>query len=60
MDCSLPASSVHGDFPGKHTGVGAFPALVGRFFTTEPPEKPLPWFLIYTWASQQNLIHGLL
>ena len=22
MDCSLPSSSVHGDFPGKSTGVG--------------------------------------
>ena len=22
MDCSLPGSSVHGDFPGKSTGVG--------------------------------------
>ena len=21
-DCSLPGSSVHGDFPGKSTGVG--------------------------------------
>ena len=23
MDCSLPGSSVHGNFPGKRTGVGA-------------------------------------
>ena len=23
MDCSLPGSSVHGDFPGKNTGVVA-------------------------------------
>ena len=22
MDCSLPGSSIHGDFPGKSTGVG--------------------------------------
>ena len=22
MDCSPPGSSVHGDFPGKNTGVG--------------------------------------
>ena len=39
------------DFPGKNTGVGChsllhpgiepeFPALVGRFLTTEPPGKP--------------------
>ena len=24
MDCSLSASSVHGDSPGKNTGVGGF------------------------------------
>ena len=44
MDCSPPGSSVHGDSPGKTTGVGShsllqafFPAQVsciaGRFFT---------------------------
>ena len=55
MDCSLPGSSVHGlprqeywselplpsprdllDSGMKHT----FPALVGIFFTSEPPRKP--------------------
>ena len=91
MDCSLPGSSVHGDSPGKKTGVGfhallqgifpiqgsnpgllhcrilyhlsqpgalewavnhhsmgsfwsrhwtPFPALAGRFSTTEPPSFP--------------------
>ena len=47
MDCSLPGSSVHGDSPGKHTGVGCHallqgikptflmsPALAGGLFTT--------------------------
>jgi len=29
MDCSLPGSSVHGDFPGKNTGVG-FHALLQK------------------------------
>ena len=24
IDCSLPGSSVHGDFPGKNTGVGCY------------------------------------
>ena len=44
MICSLPGSPVHGDFPGKNTGVGChallqgiFPTQVsliaGRFFT---------------------------
>ena len=55
MDCSPPGSSVHGDSPGKSTGVGChallqgiFPTrdqtqvscIAGRFFTTEPPGKP--------------------
>ena len=55
MDCS-PGYSLW-DFPGKNTGVGCHspspgdlpdpgiepmsPALVGRFFTTEPPGKSL-------------------
>ena len=48
MDCSLPGSSVHGDYPGKNTGVGCMPSsrgssqprdrtqvshIAGRFFT---------------------------
>ena len=56
MDCSQPGSSVHRDFPGKNTGLGChfllqgiFPTqglnlvsfLAGRFFTTEPPGKPV-------------------
>ena len=55
IDCSLPGSSVHGDSPGKNTGVGnlsslqgIFPTqgsnqvslIAGRFFTAEPPGKP--------------------
>ena len=27
MDCSLPGSLVHGDFPGKNTGVGCYALL---------------------------------
>ena len=27
MDCSLPGSSVHGDSPGKNTGVGSLSLL---------------------------------
>ena len=33
MDCSLPVSSVHGDPPGKNTGVGCH-ALTQRIFPT--------------------------
>ena len=56
MDCSLPGSSVHGDSPGKNTGVGCHPSLQGTFptqgskpglpalqvdsFLCEPPGKP--------------------
>ena len=56
MDCSLPDSSVHGDSPGKNTGVGCHALLQGIFpiqgynpglphcrqisLPTEPPGKP--------------------
>ena len=33
MDCSLPGSSVHGDSPGKNTGVGCHFLLQGIFPT---------------------------
>ena len=33
MDCSPPGSSVHGDSPGKNTGVGCHFLLQGIFFT---------------------------
>ena len=31
MDCNLPGSSVHGDFPGKNTGVSCHALLQGIF-----------------------------
>ena len=33
MDCSLPGPSVHGDPPGKNTGVGCHVLLQGTFLT---------------------------
>ena len=33
MDCSLPGSSVHGNSPGKNTGVGRHALLPGIFPT---------------------------
>ena len=33
MDCSQPGSSVHGDSPGKNTGVGCHVLLQGIFPT---------------------------
>ena len=35
MDCSLPGSSVHGDSPGKNTGVGCHFLFQGIFPTQE-------------------------
>ena len=55
VDCSPPGSSVHGDSPGKNTGVGChallqgiFPIqgsnpgllITGRFFTIWANDKP--------------------
>ena len=56
MDCSLPGTSIHG-FPKQEYWNGLpfpspgdlpdpgikpmSPALVGKFFTTEPPGKPI-------------------
>ena len=51
MDCNPPGSSVHGDSPGKNTGVVAMPsswvgikpkspALQANSLLTEPPGKP--------------------
>ena len=33
MDCSPPGSSLHGDSPGRNTGVGCFALLQGTFPT---------------------------
>ena len=41
MDCSPPGSSVHGDSPGKNTGVGC-PALLQGIFPTERLNPGLP------------------
>ena len=43
MDCSLPDSSVHGDSPGKNTGVGCHSHLQGIFPAQEPNLGLLPW-----------------
>ena len=41
MDCSLPGSSVHGDSPGKNTGVGCH-ALLQGIFPTKGSNPGLP------------------
>ncbi|KAI4548663.1 hypothetical protein MG293_000993 [Ovis ammon polii] len=46
VDCSPPGSSVHGDSPGKNTGVGCHALLQGIFLTqgieSASPASPLP------------------
>ena len=49
MDCSLPGSSVHGDSPGKNTGIGCHALLQGIFPQgrgTEPTSPTLQWILL--------------
>ena len=41
MDCSPPGSSVHGDLPGKNTGVGCH-ALLQGIFPTQRSNPGLP------------------
>ena len=41
MDCSLPGSSVHGDSPGKNTGMGCHAAIQG-IFPTQGSNPGLP------------------
>ena len=73
MDHGSPSSSVHRIFQARilewvaisssgnlpNTGIEPMsPALAGRFFTTEPPGKPLNWWtgnnLGYKSTTQQN------
>ena len=46
--CSWPASSVHGDFPGKYTGVGCHALLQGIF----PTQGSNPGLLYYHLSHQ--------
>ena len=57
MDCSLPGSSVHGDWdsPGKNTGVGCHFLLQGSFSTQGSNQGMLRLLhleqILYRWAS---------
>ena len=42
MDHSLPGSSVHGDSPGKNTGVGCHALLLQGIFPTQGSNPGLP------------------
>ena len=54
MDCSLPGSSVHGDSPGKNTGVGCHALLQGIF----PNQGPNPGFPRYRQILYQLSYQG--
>ena len=72
MDCSPPGSSVHGDSPGKNTGVGCHALLQGIFPTqglkprspalqvdslpAEPQGKPN---VSFSFVSDSLQLHGL-
>ena len=43
MDCTPPGSSVHGDSPGKNTGLGCHALLQGIFLTQGSNPCLLPW-----------------
>ena len=57
MDCSLPGSSVHGDSPGKNTGVGCHD-LLQEIFPTQGLKPGLPhcrWvFFFYHLGHQER------
>ena len=60
MSCSPPGSSVHGDSPGKNSGVGCHALLQGIF----PTQGSNPGLLNCRWIlyclSQQRLLISLL
>ena len=58
-DCSLPGSSVHGDSPGKNTGMGSY-ALLQGIFTTQGSNPGLPHCRqILYWLSHQGSLTTL-
>ena len=57
MDCSPPGSSVHGNSPGKDTGVGSH-SLLQEIFSTQgsKPGLPLCQWILYHLGSQGSPI----
>ena len=55
MDCGLPGSSVHGDSPGKNTGVCCH-ALLQGIFPTQRSNSGLPYhrWILYHLSHQGN------
>ena len=52
MDCSLPGTSVHGDFPGRNTEMGCHALLQGIFPTQG--SNPGGFFTIWTTGEAQE------
>ena len=50
-DCSLPGSSVHGDSPGKNTGMGCH-ALLQGIFPTQGLNPGLLHYILYHLSYQ--------
>ena len=61
MDCSPPGSSIHGDSPGKNTGVGCHVLLQGIFPTqgSNPSLLHCRWFFTI-WATREAYQPGRL
>ena len=59
MDCSLPGSSVHGDSPGKNTGVGCH-FLLQEIFPTQGSNPCLLHLqeILYHQATREAPIHN--
>ena len=71
MDNGPPGSSVHGDFPGKNTGVDCHSLLqgsscpgdhaqvsciAGRFLLSEPPGKPTISWVGFNFLGWEDLL----
>ena len=56
IDCSPLGSSVHGDSPGKNTGVGCYDLLQG-IFPTQESNRGLPRCrrILYVWATSWSM-----
>ena len=60
LDCSPPGSPVHGDSPGKNTGVGSHPLLQGIFPIQGSILGLLHWrWIIYHPSHQGSLCYQL-
>ena len=58
MDCSPPGSSVHGDSPGKNTGVGCHAFLQGIFPTQRSNPGILHCRRIFNHLSHCTPLHN--